>query len=599
MPPISFPLLAVFVLADVTTSVIGAKSYVIRTTSSGRVRGYAEKFLDKDVNVFLGVPFAQPPVGELRFKAPKLPLKWEHVLDVTNLPASCFQAIDTEFDRFKGVDMWNPNTELSEDCLYLNVWEPAASTNSSKRAVMVWIYGGGLYSGTSTLELYDGRILAAVGDVVVVSMQYRIGALGFLYLGTPEAPGNQGLLDQNLALRWVRENIVHFGGDPSRVTVFGESAGAFSVNLHLLSPLSKDIVRSGIMQSASASAPWGFDMPDLAKAKAKNFAKQLGCAKKKELDVVKCLQQIKAADLVAVQQNVGNPDAAIVAAFVATIDNHFLTEHPVKTLERGNFKQESVLMGVNRDEGFYFLAYLEPDYLGTKNITKKITPVVYRSTVNGILGLPAGQASTVAETAAFEYGAPYHGKNSMQYRKPLDDIMGDTAFKCPVVDVALWYAKDRRVSVYVYEFNHRTSGNPWPNWMGVMHGYEIDHVFGLPVSNKNYTSAEKALSQKMIGYWTNFAKTGNPNGNENAETSVKWPTYQTEDRSYLLFESGQIRAEQGLRERQCQFWRDLVPQIRKAAREEVGSSTSEQYPPSYVFQVSAIIISTLLIMLGA
>lgn len=514
MASFSFPLsllvvVVVILLADVTNSVVGAKRYVTRTASAGPVEGCTETVLGRDVNSFLGIPFAEPPIGDLRFKAPKPYHKWTHVLNATTLPASCFQAIDTNFDRFSGVEMWNPNTPLSEDCLYLNIWEPvspdSSSSSSKKKAVMVWIYGGGLMSGTSTLTIYDGATLAVKGDVVVVSMQYRLGALGFLYLGTPDAPGNQGLLDQNLALRWIRENIASFGGDPDRVTLFGESAGALSVGLHLISPLSKDLVRSGIMQSASAVGSWGFDAPEHAKAKAKLLAKQLNCAKKNELDAVRCLRQVHATEIIATQNNVVVGEGKFMEfAFVSTIDNHFITENPTDSLKRGNFKQDSVLLGFNRDEGYFFLAYEYTEHLG-RQITKDITVSQYKSMVRDVLGYPS---AALAETVAFEYGAPYHGKTSTQFRKPLDDVVGDVMFKCPVIDAAMAYADDPKVSVYVYEFNHRTSASPWPSWMGVMHGFEIDHVFGAPIRDGNYTKQEMELSRKMIDYWTNFAKTG-------------------------------------------------------------------------------------------
>ncbi|KFB35326.1 acetylcholinesterase [Anopheles sinensis] len=228
---------------------------LVVNTDKGRIRGFtAEAPSGKKVDVWLGIPYAQPPVGPLRFRHPRPAEKWTGVLNTTTPPNSCVQIVDTVFGDFPGATMWNPNTPLSEDCLYINVVAPRPRPKNA--AVMLWIFGGGFYSGTATLDVYDHRALASEENVIVVSLQYRVASLGFLFLGTPEAPGNAGLFDQNLALRWVRDNIHKFGGDPARVTLFGESAGAVSVSLHLLSALSRDLFQRAILQSGSPTAPW-------------------------------------------------------------------------------------------------------------------------------------------------------------------------------------------------------------------------------------------------------------------------------------------------------------------------------------------------------
>src|SRR6218665_883200 len=235
------------------------------TTSKGKVRGlrYDLPHLGIAGEAYLGIPFAMPPVGPRKFRYPEPIEPWAQkniVLNATTLPNSCYQAPDLFFgDSFWGSNMWNPNTPVSEDCLYLNVWVPTAPPDSPRRgplAGMVWIFGGGFYSGTTTLTLYDGRILASLNDVIVVSIGYRVGALGFLCLDDPLAPCNMGLFDQVMGLDWVQKNINRFGGDPNNVTLFGESAGAASVSLHLLSPLSRDKFHRAILQSGSANIPW-------------------------------------------------------------------------------------------------------------------------------------------------------------------------------------------------------------------------------------------------------------------------------------------------------------------------------------------------------
>lgn len=199
---------------------------LIVTTDKGKVRGLTlNSPSGRKVDAWLGIPYAQPPVGALRFRHPRPVEKWQGIYNATKPPNTCVQIVDTVFGDFPGATMWNPNTELSEDCLYVNVVVPRPRPKNS--VVMLWIFGGGFYSGTSTLDVYDHRTLAAEENVIIVSMQYRVASLGFMYLGTPDAPGNSGLFDQNLALRWVRDNIRRFGGDPNKICLFGESAGNF------------------------------------------------------------------------------------------------------------------------------------------------------------------------------------------------------------------------------------------------------------------------------------------------------------------------------------------------------------------------------------
>lgn len=198
---------------------------LIVSTDKGKVRGLKLNVNSAGnvVDAWFGIPYAQPPTGSLRFKRPQEIGKWDGIYDATVLPHSCYQIIDKVFGNFIGSEMWNPNTALSENCLYLNVVAPHPRPRNA--TVMVWIYGGGFQQGTSTLDVYDHRYLVSEENVIVVSMQYRVSSLGFLYSGTDDAPGNVGLLDQHKALQWIQKNIHEFGGDPRKVCLFGESAG--------------------------------------------------------------------------------------------------------------------------------------------------------------------------------------------------------------------------------------------------------------------------------------------------------------------------------------------------------------------------------------
>lgn len=338
-------------------------------TTSGMVRGLSRSVLGREVHVFYGIPFAKPPVGPLRFRKP-LPIDpWHGVLEATTLPNSCYQERYEYFPGFEGEEMWNPNTNISEDCLYLNVWVPQKlrlrhkstelpGTERPKVPILVWIYGGGYMSGTATLDIYDADIMAATSDVIVASMQYRVGAFGFLYLNkhfgnSEEAPGNMGLWDQALAIRWLRDNAAAFGGDPDMITLFGESAGGGSVSLHLISPVTRGLVRRGILQSGTLNAPWSFMTGEKANDVARVLVDDCNCNSTMLNDnpsrVMACMRSVDAKTISVQQWNsywgiLGFPSAP-------TIDGKFLPKHPLELIKEGDFEDTEILIGNNKNEG--------------------------------------------------------------------------------------------------------------------------------------------------------------------------------------------------------------------------------------------------------
>ncbi|KAK5608743.1 hypothetical protein CRENBAI_020957 [Crenichthys baileyi] len=255
----AFHAVNLLLLLPILTASFATQDDLVISTTYGKVQGKLLSVPNGEVRAFLGIPYAKPPLGTLRFHAPEPVEKWEGVKEAKKLPNSCYQLPDTTYPGFKGAEMWNPNTPLSEDCLYLNVWSPNFNKTKSPTLapVLVWIYGGGFVTGTSSLDLYQAHFLSKAEGVVVVSMNYRVGAFGFLSLpDNKNIQGNAGLLDQRLALKWVANNIAAFGGDPSKVTIFGESAGSASVGFHLLSPGSHSLFQRAVMQSGSPNAPW-------------------------------------------------------------------------------------------------------------------------------------------------------------------------------------------------------------------------------------------------------------------------------------------------------------------------------------------------------
>ncbi len=489
------------------------KDDLIVNTEKGRVRGmrYYLPDFDKSVDTYLGIPFAKPPTGLLRFLHPQPVDKWNGIYNATRMPNSCYQLPDTTFGPdFYGSNMWNPDTKVSEDCLYLNVWVPKTRPRLKRSAVMVWIFGGGFFSGSPTLNLYDGKILAALNDLIVVSIGYRVGSMGFLYLGHPSAPGNAGLFDQLMALEWVQQNIKSFGGDPNNVTLFGESAGAVSVSLHLLSPLSRDKFQRAILQSGSANMPWASVTPDEGLRRSEHFAKEwIGCAADGTMqELSDCLRMASPATIV---ENEWVTDGIIQFPWVPVVDGAFLVEHPVESLRRRNFKKCPILLGSNHNEGSFWIIYELAEILGLDY--HSMTEEQYEASMDELFYFypqhPHINTEFGLSAIKFHYANHLESKNDLKNIHSVDHAIGDSHFLCHVNKFAEIYASAGE-NVYYYYFTQRYSSNPWPSWMGVLHGDEIIFTFGdaLKKGYLNYTKGEKALSIKIMQYWTNFAKTG-------------------------------------------------------------------------------------------
>ncbi|VDP43772.1 unnamed protein product [Soboliphyme baturini] len=420
----------------------------------------------KTVTEFLGIPYAEPPVGELRFRLPRPKSPWKLPLNVTRYSKSCLQTPDSYFKGFSGAEMWNPNTPLDEDCLYLNVWVPGRLDAKRKLPVMVWIYGGGFWSGTSSLDVYDGKILASEENVILVSMNYRVSVFGFLYVGLQEAPGNAGLLDQLEAVKWVQRNIRTFGGDPDLIT-------------------------------GSATSPWGMETQQTLLERALLISEACNCSvtiRDPNPDfaaLVRCLKQVPAEKLL---ENEWVTYEFLDFPWTPVVDHYFLMEDPRSMLQAGNFKRTELLVGSNMDESVYFIVYY------VDKIFKKDDFFTKEEFLT---------SNELFEQAAFMLLPHKLRKNPIAYRWALDKMLGDYYFTCHANEFAKSYYQHGS-QVYYYYFTHRSSQQTWPKWMGVLHGYEINFLYGEPLNtvDYSYTESEKQLSRRFMRYWANFGRKG-------------------------------------------------------------------------------------------
>ncbi|XP_077180758.1 cholinesterase-like [Paroedura picta] len=532
-------------------SLLGPKSSAndetVVVTSSGRIRGKHLPAGSGTVTAYLGIPYAEPPVGKLRFQKPVPHQPWSPILDATNFGNSCPQILTS---GMPGAEIVNANTPLSEDCLFLNVWIPHPRP-STPAAVLVWIHGGGFIHGTASLAIYNGAFLAATENVLVVSMNYRLGALGFLSL-PPAAPGNMGLWDQQLALRWVRENAAAFGGDPAQITIFGGSAGGASVSYHLLSPGSQPLFARAVLQSGTATAPWAWVSPEEAKRRALSLAGMMGCTEGEDTAIVSCLQEKKMEDFQTHMLLVVNHKPFLILPFIPTTDGDFLPDDPQKLVESRRFQSKPIMIGTTSDEGSIYVYFAAPSshkfnesLLTWEELLTLLNTTISNATEDFIQSIALMYSKAEPEGPA-------------QNRSVLSQTWGDYYTVCPANRVATATAKNG-IPVYAYTFTHRTNGSFWPEWMGATHGAEIPYLFGtqavLPVTNGTHTKAELELITQVMQYWAEFARSGNPTPSNVSEKT--WPLYNPEEKNFFRISTEPPQVMTPSPARHCGFWNVL------------------------------------------
>jgi para-nitrobenzyl esterase len=432
---------------------------------------------------------------------------------------------------------------MDEDCLYLNVWRPNVAASGSP--VMVWIHGGGFTTGsaadlvpTSIDHLwYDGRFFAERG-VVVVSINYRLGVFGFFAhpaLAAEDSPvGNQGLLDQQLALRWVQDNIAAFGGDPDNVTIFGESAGAGSVCMHTVSPGSRGLFHRAISQSGGCTSRGRTDRAALD-AQLEQFASDRGCEGEGALA---CLRDLEVAELVSmdeVDRTMGRDTLRRSFGFGAVVDGEdgFLPEPAQDLFDRGEVAQVPYLLGTNTDEArLYYLAATVPT-----------TDEEYAAALEERYGDFAPRVLELYPVSRFDG----------DYRLAMARVDTDSGLVCGTLDTAR-RAVAAGLRVYMYNFNI-----PWsiaPGALGASHASEISHVFGDPHME---SEANIAVAEAMNAYWASFAETGDPN---HAGAPAEWPRFEPDanDDDLRLQLDPDFEVLESFRKEECMLWREYAAQ---------------------------------------
>ena len=473
-----------------------ASSALAQIDSARVTGGEVQGTVVNGVAAFKGIPFAAPPVGANRWRSPQPVVPWSGVKKADTFGPACMQ--DTAFAARLGAP-----TAASEDCLYLNVWTPAK--NSAERLpVMVWIYGGAFVGGATNWPLYDGTHFAQKG-VVLVSVAYRVGAFGFLADAelsreSGHGSGDYGLEDQIAALEWVRDNIARFGGDPHRVTVFGESAGGISVSMLAASPRAKGLYQRAISESGGSLTPprsgrgQGVPTLKLAEETGRSFLAALGA------NDIEAARQLPAETLL-------KAEGKVRGGFWPTLDGYVITGDEYELYKSRRFNDTPVLIGTNSDEGAAFTPL-------------EVSRTAYERQIRAEYGEKA-ELILAANPHATDAEAHRAAKNNFR-----DSVFAWSTWRW----ASLQSEHTGSGKAFLYYFDHRTPASP----DGSSHASEVGFVFGnLGRPGSPPSAAERALSELMSSYWVNFAKNGNPNG----PGLPPWPAFSDAKPNVMHFDA--------------------------------------------------------------
>ncbi|XP_056456992.1 neuroligin-3a isoform X2 [Gadus chalcogrammus] len=586
-------------------------------TQYGKLRGVRVPLPSEilgPVDQYLGVPYAASPVGEKRFLPPEPPSSWSGIKNATHFAPVCPQNIHNAVPEIMMPIWFTFNLDIvatyiqdqNEDCLYLNIYVPTEDgecTNAKKQGedlsdndgdededirdtgakpVMVYIHGGSYMEGTG--NMIDGSVLASYGNVIVITLNYRVGVLGFLSTGDQAAKGNYGLLDQIQALRWISENIGFFGGDSNRITVFGSGIGASCVSLLTLSHHSEGLFHRAIIQSGSALSSWAVNYQPVKYTR--HLAEKVGCNVLDTMDMVDCLRKKGWRELV--EQDI--QPARYHVAFGPVIDGDVIPDDPEILMEQGEFLNYDIMLGVNQGEGLRFVENVVDSEDGVSGNDFDFSVSDF---VDSLYGYPEGK-DTLRETIKFMYTDWADRDNPETRRKTLVALFTDHQWVEPSVVTADLHARYGSPT-YFYAFYHHCQSLMKPAWSDAAHGDEVPYVFGIPMIGPtdlfpcNFSKNDVMLSAVVMTYWTNFAKTGDPNKPVPQDTKfihtkanrfeeVAWSKYSPQDQLYLHI-GLKPRVRDHYRATKVAFWKHLVPELYNINDMFHYTSTTTKVPP--------------------
>ncbi|AWP14971.1 putative bile salt-activated lipase-like [Scophthalmus maximus] len=523
-------------------------------TEGGMVQGENIRLgFRRHMDVFRGVPFADIPG---RFEKPKRHPGWDGIMKATDFRKRCLQ-----------VNLLMSDTRGSEDCLYLNIWVPHGRSVSTDLPAMVWIYGGGFLAGGSMganfLDnyLYSGQEIADRGNVIVVTLGYRVGTLGFLSTGDSDMPGNYGLWDQQAAIAWVHRNIRSFGGNPDTITIFGESAGAASVSFQTLTPHNKGLFKRAISQSGVALCPWAINKNP--RRFAEEIALKVNCPTDQKMAA--CLKMTDPAvlTLAGSLSLTCSADSPVVENLLLSpvVDGDFLPDQPQNLFH--NAADIDYIAGVNNMDGHLFTG------LDVPSINSHLVDTPVEDVKRLLASYTREKGKAGLENAYSTYTSTWGSNpNKETIKKTIVEIGTDYIFLVPTQAALYLHAANAttgRTYSYLFSEPNRMAGigRPYPSWMGADHADDLQYMFGKPFTTPlAYWPRHRDVAGYMIAYWTNFARTGDPNKGE-LSVPVAWPRFLSTGHQYLEINSDMKKGAVGqkMRMRYVHFWTSILPNL--------------------------------------
>ncbi|XP_017885728.1 carboxylesterase 1C-like [Ceratina calcarata] len=561
---------------------VGREPPIVKISDQGTVAG-KEVYLSPTQKViqYLGIPYAQPPVGKLRFSAPvtdPLPT-WSGVRNATQFAPSCQQITDRPklheklYKEFLPTDQLDPG--VSEDCLYLNIYVPDGNKQDDGWPVMVWFHGGDFNTGTPAI--WDASIFVNKYKMLVVTVAYRLNILGFFTTTDAEAPGNYGMFDQLAALDWIQKKIQQFGGSSSNVIIYGHSSGAISVGLHLVSPLSKGKFSKAIAMSGDAISSVGSPQTELPVVDI--IADKFGCYRRPTSALMECLRRVNVDILVRESSSI-ETWGPIVDYETNNSTEPFLPVHPRDSVNGGNLNSVPLLVGHTNNE--QLLAYKETLSKGDEEgklsydkfqmlITDEFVSLVQSPEDNSTCVL---KPELVSEAVLFFYKPHPPSKDQAMLRDRYLDLQTEKNFAAGLTLLAGKVSKEKPAFVYRFDYRPKTQAalKDVPDWGGVPHMFELPFVWGLPVggSRVQWNFADKKMAEVMMTMMASFARTGNP-----SFSNVKWEQYTEEDPGILIIDRNIDMGDSDTVDyKALAFWNEYYPMVLEEATNNCCNVTS-------------------------
>lgn len=561
-----FKCTAVFLILTIIINHLLAIEEPLVTINQGSLKGkVTNTYKGREIYSFTGIPYAKPPLGPLRFEAPQLAESWDGIYDATQPHPICLQ-----------IGAFSENREIqgNEDCLYLNVYTPQISKADNKPLpVMFYIHGGAFFEGHANANLHGPEYLLDK-DIVLVTANYRLGPFGFFTTGDEYCPGNNGLKDQAFVIKWIKNNIANFGGDPNSITVFGQSAGGVCAHYQMLTPLNKGLIKGVIAQSGTALSIWALAPIQVVGIRSRALAGSVNCTTYKNKEMIACLKTVNAHNIIQnteiFEEESDVPRLLFKPIIEPDLEGAFLSKDPLDIIKSGEAEQVPVMTGITTNDGSLAVGFVYKNSSIVekfKNEFREIAPSLLMYSETSMLSRRNKLSKDIREF--------YFGKKSVDYdtKDEMAKMYTDAIFlEGASISVEL-HKKYISKPIYYYLFGYEGSASfcnqfkkVVPYDYGVCHCDDLIYLFKSTALYPNYqpTKEDEKVIELMTTLWTNFAIFGNPTPENDSSALVKWEPVESDRENYYSIKThSNIQLEEGLFTERASFWKKISVDSRR------------------------------------